>query len=162
MYLRDFERLVARTETLLGPEATQTSTTSTTTSTATSSITTPTGLLPHSYIITTQPSTSTPSATDAAVSKSASSVHKSNTGPIIGGVIGGLVFIALCVGLLWFCIRRRKQREIEKLVRDSTPILGSPANGSEKFAMEHSPDLGESGKRQSGLSGGVFGPFGGL
>lgn len=159
MYLRKVEALVARTETLLGPEATHTSSASSTTATSTSSFVTPTSLLPHSYIISTQSSTATPAATDAAVSKSAATGHKSNTGPIIGGVIGGVAFIALCAGLLWFCLRMRKQREIDALVRDSTPILGSPANGNEKFAMEHSPDLGESGKRQSG---GVFGPFGGL
>ena len=39
-------------------------------------------------------------------------------------------------------------------------MLGSPANGNEKFAMDDdTPDLGESGERRGG--GGVFGPFGG-
>lgn len=47
---------------------------------------------------------------------------------------------------------------MDSMARGFTPMLGSPANGNEKFAMDNSPDLGESGERQSG---GVFGPFGG-
>jgi hypothetical protein len=47
---------------------------------------------------------------------------------------------------------------MDSMARGFTPMLGSPANGNEKFAMDNSPDLGESGERRTG---GVFGPFGG-
>jgi hypothetical protein len=49
---------------------------------------------------------------------------------------------------------------MDSMARGLTPMLGSPANGTEKFAMDNSPDpeAEEGGERHSG---GVFGPFGG-
>lgn len=160
MYLQDREVLAARTLTLPGPGGQADATSSSSTFSAKSTpIVTPTSLLPHSFVAQTSVSTSDSTPTEGAVSKSASSGKSSNKGPIIGGVIGGVVFLAICAGLLWFCLRRRrKQKEMDEMARGLTPMLGSPANGTEKFAMDNSPDLGEDGERQSG---GVFAPFGG-
>lgn len=82
-----------------------------------------------------------------------------NKGPIIGGVIGGVVLIALIAFGIWFFLRRRKAKEMDSLARGTTPMLG--ANGLEKFAMDISPEFGEERRSRSALSGGVFGPFGG-
>ncbi|KAI9706253.1 MAG: hypothetical protein M1820_004828 [Bogoriella megaspora] len=48
-----------------------------------------------------------PGATGAPDSKSGGS---SNGGAIAGGVVGGVVGLGLIIGIVWFCLRRRKQQ----------------------------------------------------
>ena len=43
----------------------------------------------------------------ASPTSSSSSKHKSVAGPIAGGVVGGLAFIAIVGGAVWFFLRRR-------------------------------------------------------
>jgi hypothetical protein len=75
-------------------------------------------------------------------------------GPIIAGVICGIVVLAIFTAMLWFFCRRRRQ--LDMLAR-STPLVGNNgSNGGEKFAMDHSID--EEAQRHSR---GVFAPFGG-
>lgn len=102
-----------------------------------------------------------PTDTAGASSKSADGGSKKvNPGPIAGGVIGGVILIALIAVGVWFFLRRRRAKEMDSMARGITPMLGS--NGSAKFAMDNSPEMGEERRSRSALSGGgVFGPFGG-
>ncbi|KAJ6540163.1 hypothetical protein DFH09DRAFT_1368564 [Mycena vulgaris] len=67
-------------------------------------------------LVTVDASTTTPSGTAAPASSSSSSStssapkSKSKTGPIVGGVLGGLALIALITGGVVFLTRRRRQR----------------------------------------------------
>src|SRR3954470_24146705 len=140
-----------------GPETTASPSTS---STSTSTSSTPTAF-PHTFVegggLPTQTSLTTPAPTETGAGRSASTTHRSvDKRPIIGGVVGGVILLALCAGLVWFCLRRRRQKQMDDMARGFTPMLGS--NGVEKFAMDNSPDMIETGQRKSG---GVFGPFGG-
>ncbi|KAH8592057.1 hypothetical protein B0O99DRAFT_261524 [Bisporella sp. PMI_857] len=145
--------------TLPGPAATTTSSSSSSSSTATSSTSTtlPT-VFDHTFVAPSSQATSTEGASArAADGDGGKGVNK---GAIAGGVIGVVIFLALIGIGFWFCLRTRKQkrRKLDELARDITPMLGS--NGTEKFAMDHSPDFpGE--ERRTGVTGGVFGPFGG-
>ena len=102
-----------------------------------------------------------PTDTNGASSKSAENGggKKVNVGPIVGGVIGGVILVALIAFGIWFFLRRRRSNEMDDMARGITPMLGS--NGVEKFAMDNSPEFGEERRSRSALSGGVFGPFGG-
>lgn len=59
-------------------------------------------------------STSTSSATATATSPATSSatpIHHSNTGAIVGGVVGGIAAIAIIGGALWFLFSRRRRQQ---------------------------------------------------
>ncbi|KAG9040907.1 hypothetical protein FS837_012962 [Tulasnella sp. UAMH 9824] len=58
----------------------------------------------------TSASSATPSQTSAAPTGSS----KSNAGPIAGGVVGGIVLLALIGVLVWWLIRRRQNRQNEQ------------------------------------------------
>jgi len=102
-----------------------------------------------------------PTDTASGSSKSADDggSKKVNPGPIIGGVIGGVILVALIAFGIWFFLRRRRANKMDSMARGTTPMLES--NGVEKFAMDNSPEFGQERRSRSALSGGVFGPFGG-
>ncbi|KAJ7573684.1 hypothetical protein C8J56DRAFT_507793 [Mycena floridula] len=55
--------------------------------------------------------------------------HKSSTGAIAGGVIGGLVLIALLIGALFFIRRRNRARHSTDFVVDYEPTSAAPMTG---------------------------------
>lgn len=145
------------------PDTLSTSSSTISSASATSSVLASSSPSPNSSIVTSS-STSTPSTTSQnEITASTTSVAPSETttivvdspsptpkGPIIAGVIGGIVVLAIFTAMLWFFCRRRRQ--LNDLAR-SSPLVGS--NGSEKFAMDHS--IEEVAQRHSG---GLFTPFG--
>ncbi|PTB66745.1 hypothetical protein BBK36DRAFT_1117911 [Trichoderma citrinoviride] len=86
-------------------DASDTKTASTEESTGTATETSPT-----------ESSTSTSTAEPAAPTSKGSS----NTGPIVGGVVGGLAGLALLLGLLFFFIRRKKAAKPAQYIEPST------------------------------------------
>ena len=69
-----------------------------------------TSVAPDSTAPPRQTSTST-ATTTATITPSGT---KNNTGAIVGGVVGGVVGLGLIVAILFVCLRRRKDNEIEK------------------------------------------------
>jgi uncharacterized protein HemX len=68
-------------------------------------------------------STSTSSATATATSPATSSatpIHHSNTGAIVGGVVGGIAAIAIIGGALWFLFSRRRRQQAGSQHRTKT------------------------------------------
>lgn len=55
-------------------------------------------------------------------------VNHSNTGAIVGGVVGGIAAIAL-IGLLFFCLRRRRRREEFDGNFDPDHVISHPSGG---------------------------------
>ena len=74
------------------------------------SVLTLTSVAPDSTAPPRQTSTST-ATTTATITPSGT---KNNTGAIVGGVVGGVVGLGLIVAILFACLRRRKDNEIEK------------------------------------------------
>ncbi|KAK1816181.1 hypothetical protein LTR12_009430 [Friedmanniomyces endolithicus] len=74
------------------------------------------------------PFTSTPSAS---APPPPSSVHHSDAGPIAGGVVGGVIFLALVVFVVWVCLRRRnKHRAANSEIQQNGPMTELPSPGS--------------------------------
>jgi hypothetical protein len=140
------------TLTIPGPAPTSASSTSTTplpTTTPTS-----TGI----YTVTLEPS-SAPTATAVGTNNAATTSPSSSPKipAIVGGTIGGVVFLIIAGFAIWFFWRRWREQRILLTSRGMTPMLGS--HGNEKFAMDQSPDP-DSGDLRG--NGGMFAPFGGL
>ncbi|EIW53594.1 uncharacterized protein TRAVEDRAFT_52716 [Trametes versicolor FP-101664 SS1] len=55
---------------------------------------------------------------------------KTNTGAIAGGVIGGLAFVALVAGLLWYFARRRRQNPKVFDREQPSPFLATPSTAA--------------------------------
>lgn len=72
---------------------------------------------------------------------SSSGGSKSNTGAIAGGVVGGILALALLAGLLWyFLIHRKKKREQDSMREKQTlASSGDSANGSPSSQLAGNP-----------------------
>lgn len=55
--------------------------------------------------------TSTSMTSPSPATTSAAPIHHSNTGAIVGGVVGGIAAIAIIGGALWFLFARRRRRQ---------------------------------------------------
>jgi len=92
-------------------------------------------------------STGGPSATAVATPASApSKSKKSNTGAIVGGVVGGVVGLCLLLGVMAFCIIRRRRRQTApsaaydstcKNGRVNSPIPSLPMNQAYAHSLDH-------------------------
>jgi hypothetical protein len=144
----------------LVPSTLSTSRSSTTTSkpssTSQSAITTATPTyapktIPDAGVVVPSTTSASPSETATVIVNNPSAAPK---GPIIGGVIAGIIVLAIFTAMLWWFCRRRKQLN---MAGGSSPFMKHGRNGSEKSAMSYSPD---SELRERG-GGGIFAPFGG-
>ncbi|KAL1667943.1 hypothetical protein GGF50DRAFT_86409 [Schizophyllum commune] len=81
----------------------------------------------------------------ASPTSSSSSKHKSVAGPIAGGVVGGLAFIAIVGGAVWFFLRRRADGKPEGMYdltegrRGATPQEIKPFYGYEGASASYVP-----------------------
>ncbi|CZT07199.1 uncharacterized protein RAG0_12728 [Rhynchosporium agropyri] len=89
----------------------------------------------------------TPSSSPTAKAASTSGVSKT---PIVAGTVTGVVVFSILLILLWFCLRRRKQKQT---IRNSIAEYGVP---TKEFVLDRSTSPGY----QRG-GGDVFAPFGG-
>ncbi|CZT45785.1 uncharacterized protein RSE6_06135 [Rhynchosporium secalis] len=89
----------------------------------------------------------TPSSSPTAKAASTSGVSKT---PIVAGTVTGVVVFSILLILLWFCVRRRKQKQT---IRNSIAEYGVP---TKEFVLDRSTSPGY----QRG-GGDVFAPFGG-
>ncbi|KAK0103215.1 hypothetical protein ONS95_005249 [Cadophora gregata] len=98
--------------------------------------------------------TETEAQTQTASSTSPSTPSSSRSGvpntPIIAGTISGVVFLSILSVLIWFCLRRRKQKQE---TRNSIAKYGLP---TKEFVLDR-PTPSESSR----VGGDVFLPFGG-
>ncbi|CZR65870.1 uncharacterized protein PAC_15770 [Phialocephala subalpina] len=95
---------------------------------------------------------STVTATASPSETASSSTSKSNATPIIAGVVAGVVFLSIMSILIWFCIRRRKQKKT-KTIRNSILEFGVP---NKEFVLDRSTVQSFQDNET-----GVFEPFGG-
>jgi hypothetical protein len=144
------------TVTLIGPAPTALSTvTLSTISSLISTSATATYTLVDPSIGASTASTSNSTASNTGAAKVHPSSFKSLDGKsIIGGVIGGVAFIALCALFFWIVLRGRRQKKGQYVTRQ----VRSPADWTADGIWNGSSNRKESGKRRSG---GVFAPFGG-
>eukprot|EP00040_Diaphanoeca_grandis_P032291 m.195391 g.195391 ORF g.195391 m.195391 type:complete len:533 (-) comp32567_c1_seq1:67-1665(-) len=80
-------------------------------------------------LVTTNPGDTTSEEPDLRVSFDASSATAMGTGPTAGISIGVIMIMALCVLLTLFVVRKRKQKEVEKIPANTSSYMG-------QFSME--------------------------
>jgi hypothetical protein len=116
-------------------------------------------------------STSGPASTSGSGSGSATSSTgsskpaSSNTGAIVGGVVGGVAFIAFVVGIIFFCLaRKRKQRRSAVPTEDpdvpvevyapthKAPLYEAPGSAPEERVHELDTPVKETSSRPVELS----------
>lgn len=86
------------------------------------------GLFDRSSSSTADPSTSsvpkptpTPTVVQSSNNNNSSKSSSVNAGAIAGGVVGGLVFLAAVIAIIWICLRRRRRRHRQDKMHISPP-----------------------------------------
>ncbi|KAK4956141.1 hypothetical protein LTR66_013363 [Elasticomyces elasticus] len=95
------------------------------------------------------PNTATPSQTQPPASK--------NAGAIAGGTVGGVVALACCIGIVYFCLRRRDKKgqqaaaspPIEPITPTAELPSSNPASPHSNYSAFHKPAMSPSSRPET-------------